>query len=73
MPSNFKNDLTPGVLESGPMALADSSAIKAKECTSVKFDGQYTLFKLDIIHDLNVRVFEPYRMILIIVEAPKVN
>ena len=38
-PSNFENDLTPGVLESGPIALADSSAVKAEECTSAKFDG----------------------------------
>ena len=39
-PSNFENVLTPGVLESGPMALADFSAVKAEECTSAKFDGQ---------------------------------
>ena len=38
--SNFENDLTPDVLKYGPMALADSSAVKAEECTSTKFDGQ---------------------------------
>ena len=37
---NFENDLTPGVLESGQIALADALAVKAKECTSAKFDGQ---------------------------------
>ena len=31
-PSNFENDLTPGVLESRQMALADSSAFTAKGC-----------------------------------------
>ena len=39
-PSNFENDLTPGVLESGPKAIADSFAVKAEECTRAKFDGQ---------------------------------
>ena len=39
-PSNFGNNLTPGVLESGPIALADSLAVKAEECSSAKFDGQ---------------------------------
>ena len=30
-----------------------------------------TVFKVDIIHDGYVRVFRPYRMMLIIMEVPK--
>ena len=38
--SNFENDSTLGHLEPRPKAIADSSAVKAKEYTSAKFDGQ---------------------------------
>ena len=36
-PSNFQNDLTPGAVESGPKAIAHSSAVKAQSLMASNF------------------------------------